>query len=254
VELIVAVGGDGTVNEVVNGFFENGRIINELAILGVLASGTGCDFRRTFGIPADRDGQIDHLARGTARPIDIGKVTFIDFEGKETIRYFANIASFGLSGAGDQTISRLTFAKRFGGKLAFKWGIFKTMLTYRNQRVRIRVDDAFDDVFEVNTAAVCNGQYFGGSMRMAPDAEPDDGLFDVVIVADTTLFSVIRDSNQIYRGTHIESDNVTTTRGQTVVATAEPGAGDVLLDIDGEAPGILPATFEILPRAIQIRA
>lgn len=257
-EQIVAVGGDGTLNEVVNGFFEdgaskNGTLIDEEVVLGLLMSGTGGDFRKTFGIPREIDGQIDILANKGVRKIDLGKLSFVDNEGRDAVRYFDNIASFGLSGAADQAVNNLTYAKMFGGTFAFQWAIFKTLLRYKNQRVRIRVDDEFDETFNVSTAAVCNGQYFGSGMQMAPDAAPDDGLFDVVVIADMTLGEQIRDSKKIYTGEHLDNPKVTALRGKKVVATAEPGVGDVLLDVDGEAPGRLPATFEILPGILKFR-
>ena len=252
-EQIIAVGGDGTINEVVNGFFENGEPINPEAMLACLTSGTGADFRRVFDMPDDIEEQIERLAVSEIRPIDLGKLTFIDENGEETVRYFDNIASFGLSGATDQAVNRLKFGKMFSGKTAFFWGMLKALLTYKNQPVRIQVDDIFDEVVNVRTAAVCNGQFFGGGMRMAPHAEPDDGLFDVIIVADISMFGLLQRIHSIYKGEHLKYDEVTELRGRKVVATPAPGAGEVLLDVDGEAPGRLPATFEIVPKAINLR-
>lgn len=251
-ERIIAVGGDGTLNEVVNGFMENDRPINPEASLGLLVSATGGDFRRTFDLPADLAGQIDRLARGQIRKIDIGRMTCETLAGDEAIRYFDNIASFGLSGAADLAVNGLTIAKKIlPGKYAFQWGVFKALLGYRNQAVRIRVDDALDEVFNVSTAAICNGRFFGGGMMVAPDAIPDDGLFDVVIMADLTLGEQIKDSGKIYKGEHMESEKVTFVRGRKITATPEPGVGDVLIDLDGETPGRLPATFEIVPQALK---
>ncbi|NLF57050.1 MAG: diacylglycerol kinase family lipid kinase, partial [Candidatus Hydrogenedens sp.] len=147
----------------------------------------------------------------------------------------------------------LNFGKRFGGKLAFKWGMVKALLRYRNQPVRIQVDDIFDETLTVSTAAVCNGQYFGGGMRMAPNAAPDDGLLDVVVVAGVGTLKLLWNVNSIYKGEHLENENVRVVRGRRVTALPAEGAGDVLLDVDGEAPGRLPATFEILPGALQLR-
>ncbi len=250
-ERIIAVGGDGTMNEVVNGFMENDRAINPDASLGLLVSATGGDFRRTFDLPDDLEGQIDRLAKGQIRRIDIGRMTCQALAGDEVIRYFDNIGSFGLSGAADIAVNALTIAKKIlPGKFAFQWGIFKALVRYRNQAVRIRVDDSLDQVFNVSTAAVCNGRFFGGGMMVAPEAIPDDGLFDIVIMADLTLGEQIKDSGKIYTGEHMESEKVTFVRGRRLIATAEPGVGDVLIDLDGETPGRLPATFEIVPQAL----
>lgn len=252
-EQIIAIGGDGTVNEVINGFFENGKPINEEAALAVLTSGTGRDFRRSFGIPESVEDQIDRMAASEIRPIDLGKLTFINEAGKEDVRYFGNIASFGLSGATDMAVNRLKFAKRFGGKFAFKWGMVKALVTYRNKRIRIRVDDVFDEIVDVSTAAVCNGQFFGGGMWIAPNARSDDGLFDVVMVTDVGILRLLWNVNAIYTGQHLSLPEVEIVRGKKVTAEPVEGTGDVLLDVDGEAPGRLPATFEILPEAIQFR-
>ena len=252
-EQIIAVGGDGTINEVVNGFFEHGQPINPEAVFACLTSGTGADFRRSFDMPDEVYDQIERLATSEIRPIDLGRLTFIDHEGREAVRYFNNIASFGLSGATDRAVNRLKLGKKFSGKTAFFWGMLKALVTYRNQPVRIQVDDGFDEVLDVRVAAVCNGRYFGGSMHMAPHAAPDDGLFDVVIVAGLNTLTLLRRINSIYRGTHLEFDEVTSLRGRKIVATPAEGASGVLLDVDGEAPGRLPATFEILPSAIYFR-
>jgi diacylglycerol kinase (ATP) len=253
-DLILAVGGDGTINEVVNGFFENDAAVKPDARLALFTSGTGGDFRRTFGLPVEVDAQVERLARLETRTIDIGKLTLTTDEGREAVRYFDNIASFGLSGLADRSVNSLTWGKMFGGNFAFQWGTLKAMLRYRNQPVRIRVDDGEPRTFRVNTAAVCNGRYFGSGMMMGPGAEPDDGLFDVVIVADTTLGESLRDAKKLYTGEHVNSPKCTVLRGKKVYAEPvdEAASGPVLLDVDGETPGKLPATFEIMPGALRL--
>jgi glycerol-3-phosphate dehydrogenase len=255
VDQIIAVGGDGTVNEVVNGFFEKGKAINPEAVLVVVASGTGGDFRRTFRIPESIDEQIARLAESTVRTIDLGKLTYRDdSSGEEAVRYFDNIASFGLSGLADRVVNNLKWGKKLGTRFAFTWGMIKAALAYRCQPVRIRIDDTFDRVLNINTVAVCNGKYFGGGMMMGPNAEPDDGLFDVVIVRDLGAIELLLRSQSIYKGAHLAFDRVEVIRGMRV--TAEPVHArkqPILLDVDGEAPGRLPASFEILPNAINLR-
>lgn len=253
IEQIVAIGGDGTVNEVINGFFEQDEPINPKTVLAALTSGTGRDFRRTFNMPEDIGAQIDRVAASKIHPIDVGKLTYTTEKGKKETRYFGNVASFGLSGATDRAVNQLKYAKRLGGRFAFKWGMIKSLLRYRNQRVRIRVDDFYDEELDISTAAVCNGQYFGSGMRIAPDAAPDDGLFDVVIVAGIGVLKLLWNINSIYKGEHIAMDQVKVVRGKKVVATPANDADEILLDVDGESPGRLPATFEILPGVIQFR-
>jgi diacylglycerol kinase (ATP) len=252
---IVAVGGDGTVSEVVNGFFHEGEPINPQAVLGVVMTGTGGDFRKTFGVASGVDDAIARLARAVPRRIDVGRVQFVDDQGKPRMRYFDNIASFGLSGEVVRSVNRAVVSKMIGGSFAFSWNSAMAMLRYRNKPVRLKVDSVFDGVINASTVAICNGRYFGGGMKMAPEAEPDDGLFDVVMITDTTAGDMLRSMKAIYSGDHLNDPKVRVVRGQTVIAApVEETAGRaVYLDIDGEAPGRLPATFQILPRALTVR-
>ncbi|MDQ1256127.1 MAG: glycerol-3-phosphate dehydrogenase [Candidatus Hydrogenedentes bacterium] len=253
-EQIIAVGGDGTVNEVVNGFFEDGKPINPEALLATLTSGTGRDFGRTFQWPLDVTEQIERLAVSEIQCMDIGKLTYTDDKGKTQTRLFDNVASFGLSGATDQAVNRLTTAKRLlGGKLAFQWGMLKALIMYRNQPVRLRIDDTFDEVINVTTVAVCNGQFFGSGMQIAPNARPDDGMFEVIVVENAGKIELLRSINSIYKGEHLKNKRVRALRGRKIIAEPAEGAGEVVIDMDGETPGRLPATFEIVPNALFLR-
>ncbi len=255
VDHIIAVGGDGTVNEVINGFFENDRPINPNAVLSVITSGTGADFRRTFSASADMDAQIARVTDGVASAIDLGRLTYRDdATGEVRTRYYDNVASFGLSGAVDRAVNQQKFAKKFGGTVAFIWGTLTALATYRGARVRLQVDDRFDEVLDINTAAVCNGCCFGGGMRIAPEAKLDDGLFDVIVIRQASLFEIIKGFPSIYRGRHLENaKRVFMLRGRKIVAEPVSNADEVLLDVDGEAPGRLPAVFEIVPRAVLLK-
>jgi diacylglycerol kinase (ATP) len=253
VEEIIAVGGDGTINEIVNGFFEQGSLINEKAGLAFLTSGTGGDFRKSFDIPADIEEQIGRIRDGAVQSVDIGRITFTDHYGREGSRYFVNIASFGLSGALDRAVNAMRIGKYLGGKAAYQLGLLKGMLTYANSDVRIRVDDEFDEEVNCCVAAVSNGRFFGSGMRIAPDASTRDGLFDVVIVSGISAVRLLSKVHTIYRGTHLQFDEVQVLRGRKIVAMPVHESGEVLLDVDGEAPGRLPATFEILPGALRLK-
>lgn len=255
VDHIIAVGGDGTINEVVNGFFDKGRPINPQAALSMITSGTGADFRRTFGLPVEMAEQVKHVVEGETHAIDVGLLTYRDdATGGTRQRYFDNVASFGLSGVADKAVNQLTFAKNFGGKFAFQWGTLKALLSYSGQRVRLRVDDHFDEVLDINTVAVCNGCYFGGGMKIAPEAKPDDGLFDIIVVRRTSLFQFMKGFPALYKGRHLENTRyVFMLRGRKITAEPVDPADEVLLDVDGEAPGRLPATFEIVPRGLLLR-
>jgi diacylglycerol kinase (ATP) len=245
---VVAVGGDGTNNEVLNGFFDEDRPLRPAAALGVLQRGTGGDFQRTLGPPPSVEAMARALGGDEARTIDVGRVRFVDHEGREASRYFLNIASFGVGGVFDFHLNRSR--KLLAGRFATAWAGLRAALEYRNQPVTQRLDGGPAREVRVNNVAVANGRYHGGAMRVAPHAELDDGLFDVVTVGDLTLGDLAGFARRVYRGTHLEMRKVDVARAARVEATSR---GCVLLDVDGEQPGRLPATFEVVPRALRLK-
>jgi YegS/Rv2252/BmrU family lipid kinase len=252
---VIAVGGDGTINEAVNGFFDASGPISPDAVFGYVTSGTGGDFRKSFGVEAGTDAGLAHLKTAHIRAIDVGRVSCLSQSGEPLVRYFANIASFGLSGAVVDSVNRARIAKLFGGPFAFAFHSAVDMLTYRDRIVRIIVDNAYDEIAGISTVAVANGQYFGGGMRVAPSALTNDGAFDVVVMGGAPRAKMLKDMKLIYTGDHIESPNVRVLRGRKVVAVpvAETRGRPVLIETDGESAGRLPATFEILPKALNLR-
>ncbi len=246
---VIAVGGDGTVNEVVNGFFEHDRPVNPEAQLLVYPGGTGGDFVRSIGMVDVAIGAA--LAGAESRRIDVGRAALTGADGAEKVSYFINISSFGSSGLIVDKVNRST--KRFGGKTSFFIGTVRGLLAYRNQPVRLRLDDGPAEEHVINTVAVANGRFFGGSMKVAPDAIVDDGLFDVVILGDIGLGQFVLRSGEIYAGTHIKRSWVTVKRAKKVEALPL-GAEPVLIDLDGEQPGRLPVRYELLPGAISLLA
>lgn len=252
-ERVVALGGDGTTSEVMNGFFEGGLPIAPEAALGLLPYGTGGDFRKTVRVSKDFDQAIATLATDHRRKIDVGRLDLTTSDGGRAVRMFINIASFGMSAVVDHLVNQSK--KRFG-KLSFLIASTRGMLRYDNQRVRITFDGASADAIEmtINTVAVANGQYFGGGMHVAPDAQVDDGQFDVVAIGDVGVTDMILSSRRLYKGTHLTMDHVSHRRARVVLA--EPASpGDVVeLDVDGETPGRLPATFTVVPQALWLVA
>ena len=250
---IVAIGGDGTLNEVVNGFFRDGQPIDPMAVFSFAMSGSGGDFRRTFGREGDVIAEIARLKHAIARPLDLGKVTFINDDGSTETRMFVNIASFGLSGEVVTRVNRARIAKLFGGPFAFKWHSTMAALAFKPWRVRLTVDDGFDEEMALSTVAICNGRYFGGGMKIAPDADPGDGLFDVVIIAETRRGDMIARMNDIYTGAHVVHPNVKVLRGRRVTAAPASGyATPVFAERDGEGGMRLPASFEIAAGALTL--
>ncbi len=251
-EIVVAVGGDGTINEVMNGWFEDGAPIVTGAALAVLPFGTGGDFVRTVGVSKDFPKAVAVLAAGVRKRIDAGRLDFTLRTGGTGIRMFTNIASFGMSGMTDRLVNESK--KRLGGRLAFFAASARSLWSYDNQRVRLTFDDRGGDATDltINTVAVANGRYFGGGMRIAPEAELDDGRFDVVALGDMGMTDFLLRSRRLYAGTHLTMDKVSHRRAAVVRAEpADPGQ-IIELDVDGETPGILPATFRNLPRAIDL--
>lgn len=253
-EMIVSVGGDGTMNEVVNGLFpaddERGigaKPLRDDVVLAPVRAGTGGDFARYLDLPHKLPASVQHLAGDVTRPVDLGVVEYVDHDGVERRRAFLNIASFGLSGVVVEKVN--AGSKIFGGRASFLLGVGRAMTSYRRANVKLRVDgDVFFDGSFV-TVAVANGQYFGGGMRFARDAEIDDGRFDVVVQERSGPREVLQIAD-LYSGRMAEWDSVHTRRGQVVEATSDDR---VLLDVDGEQPGILPATFTLLPAAARIK-
>lgn len=251
-ERVVAIGGDGTVNEVVNGFFVDGKHIAPEATFALVPFGTGGDFRKTLGISNDVSDAARVIAAGTRRKIDVGRLEFVPTNGGSAIRMFANITSFGVSGVVDRLVNESK--KRLGGKLAFAMASLRATFQYENQRVQITFDGKDHVDATVYNVAVANGRYFGGGMQIAPDAELDDGTFDVIALGDFGIGDVIAMSRRVYGGTHVKMDKVSVRRAKVIEAAPIDPSGVVELDVDGEAPGRLPARFEVLPRALWVAA
>jgi YegS/Rv2252/BmrU family lipid kinase len=250
---IIAVGGDGTINEAINGFFDTEGSVAPDAVLAFVTNGTGGDFRKTFGIGDGHTAAIERLRDAPVRSIDVCRISCVSLTGEPVVRHFVNIGSFGLSGMIVNSVNRARFAKLFGGTFAFAFHTFLAIQSYRERMVRIRIDGDFDEIASISTVAVANGRYFGGGMHVAPYAEPDDGLFDVIIMGGNRR--PIAAFKSLYTGGHLNIPGVRALRGRKIMAApvAETGGHAVLIEVDGESAGRLPATFEILPRALNVR-
>ena len=247
---IVSVGGDGTLNEVVNGFFdEDGTPLGAAASLGVVPSGTGGDFRRSAGIPAAPDSAVRVLAAATPRRVDAGR---IDFAGGSR-RYFINIADCGIGGEVVARVNRKAY-KRGGvrGSAIFLRESIAALMSFGGRPVRITVDGEATIERMVQSVVVANGRYFGGGMHIAPNAEIDDGRFDVVIIDAMSRARSVTSMPSLYRGTHVHRPGVEVRRAEHVVI--ESAGAPLLFDVEGEQVGTTPATITCLPRAIALCA
>jgi len=245
--VVVAVGGDGTLNEVVNGFFRNGAPIPTTSKLAMVPLGTGGDFRRTLRIPTDARQAIDVLRSGTVRRLDAGCVTYQTADGGTAVRHFINIADAGLGGEVVEIVGNGT--KRFGSATYTIAGL-RALLGFKNKPMTVNIDGVTEELPKVQQVVVANCQFFGGGMQMAPSASPTDGVFDVVIVKNAGKIETMRGMNDIRSGKHLDQANpkIELMYGKRIsVSSSEK----VRIDLDGEAVGFLPALFEIQPGAIE---
>ncbi|HEX6348651.1 MAG TPA: diacylglycerol kinase family protein [Candidatus Dormibacteraeota bacterium] len=247
-ELIVAAGGDGTISETAAGFFAEGRPVPTETRFGVLPTGTGGDFRRTFRIPIDPRAAALVLAGGGRRRIDAGLVRYIDRDGHPEQRTFVNIADAGIGG---EVVHRVnTGPKALPGPVTFYLASVRTLLSWKNRPLSVTVDGLRRELV-AQQVVVANCQYFGGGMRMAPMALPDDGLLDVIVVGDVNPVENARGLGRIRKGTHLEDHNpkIKAYRGKRVEVESE---FPIPLDVDGEGPGTVPAIFEVIPQALTL--
>jgi YegS/Rv2252/BmrU family lipid kinase len=248
--LVVALGGDGTISEVANGILRAGA--GGTTDLGVIPRGTGGDFRRSLDLPSDMEAAARRIRDGRVQVVDAGRARFVAAaSGEVTERFFVNVASFGFS---SEVASRANASsKRFGGKVAFLAATVRAIVSYDNTDVWLSVDGRPRQRRRVLLAAVGNGRYFGGGMKICPTAALDSGRLDVVVVGDFSRGEVLARVGRLYDGTHLELEEVHNLHAHTV--TAEPVEPDaqIPVELDGETPGRLPATFEILPAALRVR-
>lgn len=255
VRYLVAVGGDGTCHEVVNGMFRipapvdvaAGAVpeaVSPDAVLAVVAAGSGCDVVRTFGLPAGV-GAIGHLAGGETRPIDVGFVSYTGYDGRADTRVFVNIAEVGYGAEVARQASRYPRAL---GRFRYLAGAYGALRSLRREHAVLRMGDREISVPLVDLV-VANCRFFGGGMKVAPAAEPDDGMLDVQVFTGHRG-QVIVLTPRIYGGRHVPHPDIVEYRAPVV--TVEPAA-PLLVEADGEVLGRAPATFTVLPRALRLK-
>jgi len=250
---LVAVGGDGTVHEVVNGMLDGGRPVAADAVLGVVAAGSGCDLVRSFGLPGDILQAARHLAGDQVRPLDVGRVTFTSrtsgtsgtSEPAEVTRYFPNIAEVGLGGA---VVARAARLPAVLGPARYLAGFWLTLPGFRPATVRLDVDgQAYQ--WRASNVVVANCRFYGGGMQISPKSEPDDGALDVLVMVGPKS-DAFTGLPRVYRGTHLPHRNIAELRASRVRIEADP---PFLIEADGESLGTTPATFEIIPTPIRLK-
>jgi len=252
---IIVVGGDGTINETLNGFFAGedagGGLISPDAVLGVIDAGTGGDFSHNLGLPKGLNSQISILRAGHTRPITMGLARFNNLAGVPEQRYFGVLCSFGISSALNHFVNQSPRLKRYGASLAFAVAAIVTMFRYSNVPVAIDVDGENTLTGPSLLASACVGPRVGGGMKMAPQANVHDPILDFAIGGDIRLLKRLMLFSGVYSGAHIAQPNVTYVKGHKLEAKAL-AQDDIVVDMDGDIVGTLPLTLQTAHQSIRI--
>ena len=241
----VAVGGDGTVHEVLNGLVVDGTI-DPAVSLSIVTGGTGCDLVRILGVPRDPVQAARGVAGGHVRRLDIGEL-HCQRAGKPHRRYFVNVAGLGFDGEVCDRVNRSS--KAIGGTIPYLSSLVFTLFAYRNKDVVLKFDGQSQSG-TYNSVVVCNGQYFGGGMWICPPAVPDDDIFDVVILKDLNNLEFLANVSRVYKGTHLSHPKVQHFQAAEISVESRQR---MFIQAEGEVVGEAPATFRILPSALNLR-
>jgi YegS/Rv2252/BmrU family lipid kinase len=247
-KLVIALGGDGTISEVADGLVAAGG----KAEFGVIPRGTGGDFRRSLGIENQLYSAAERVRKSVPRSIDVGRVTYLDHDGRQAARHFVNVTSVGFSSVVAERANQ--GSKRLGGRVSFLSAVVRSLVTYDNAEVMVSIDDGEARHMTLLLAAIGNGRFFGGGMKICPEAILDDGHFDFVTVGDLGRIEVLAKIHRIYSGNHLSMKEVRQTRCRKLRVTPVDAREQIPLEIDGETPGRLPASFELLKGALRLRA
>jgi diacylglycerol kinase (ATP) len=235
-KMIVAAGGDGTLNEIVNALREK----NSRVRVGMIPLGTGNDFARTLGLPTDVEAAIDLLRAGQRRRIDLVRVK------SDRVRYFVNVSAAGFSGLVDEKLTPQM--KKTWGPLAYLRGAAAALPQLRAYRTTLSLDDKESLKLSLYNVVIANGRYVAGGRPIAPEASVDDGLLDVVLIQERSAPELALLAAKVALGNHLSSHAIVFRRAAKVTVNSRPG---MCFNVDGELVGKGPAVFEVLPRALQ---
>lgn len=253
-KLIIACGGDGTINEIANGIIESGTDCE----LGIFPSGTGGDFRRTLGIPSEPREAARSMREGRTKAIDVGRVTYRNFDGEDVSRYFLNVTSFGLAAGiigrvkGSNAMNWLPL-DTVRGRANFALSTLQEVVGIGTTTVRVKIDDGEERPLSTVNFCIANARYFGGGMMIAPDAKLNDGFLDVINIGDINTAKIILNAYTLYRGTHLDLPEVADTLAKRIEARPMNAGETVHIEVDGELLGMLPALYEVIPGALHVR-
>ncbi len=247
-ELVITVGGDGTIQETVNGFFSNGNLINPSCQLGIIDSGTGHGFAQSLGLPTGLEEQLEVIYRGQTQSIDLGKVIFSDENGQRREHYFMNECQAGIGGEVVKLVQ--SKHKKWGVFIAFGAITLFTALRYPNRSMTVEIDGKTRITERFIGVVIGNGNYMAGGMNLIPHARVDDGLFDILLMHEQSIPQRLWNFPKIYSGRHLASSKFTQHRGKSVTLSS---CEIITFEADGEFLGSLPCSIEILPSILQIR-
>lgn len=243
-DLVIAAGGDGTVNQVLNGMLQSGEEAAQLPALSILPVGSGNDFARTVGITLAPESLSNRLRSFSPKLMDVGSVTF-QRDNREAHSYFLNVCSAGM---GPEVLSKMQSGKKhLGSSMAYYKAILSTFGTYRCKPVTINTP-SWQWQGSLRSLAVGNGKYFGSGLCIAPDATPDDGEFGVFICGAVSVLDFIRYTSTLKGGRKITNSKIEYRSAQTLELTAELPCR---IEADGELLGFLPATVQVIPQRIK---
>ncbi len=247
--LIIALGGDGTVQEIVNGFFHDTKIINPDCELGILNYGTGKGLTQTLNLPSTLEEQLDLIASSSNNLIDVGYIKCKDKRGSNQERFFVNECQVGIGGVVVTGVSM--WHKYLGGTLAFGSVTLKQALFFNAPHMMVEFDDKQKISGNLIGVVVGNGAFCSGGMKLTPDAKPNDGQFDILLIHDMHIFSRIWNFTKIYSGRHIKSQNFALRRSKSISIKSEER---VLIEADGELTGIVPCKISLIPAVLKVKS
>jgi YegS/Rv2252/BmrU family lipid kinase len=251
IDVVAVLGGDGTFSEAAQAWVDReGRPVEGPA-LGLIPFGTGGDFRRNFGLGSDVNEAARRIVKGEPRRIDLPRAQLSSHAGESISRCFINVGSFGITGVVAHLVN--TSSKHLGGTATFYLSTLRATLGYRNVPVRIRADGELVHEGRTYLGAFANGRFFGGGMQIAPSAALDDGLLDCIVLGDYSRLSAIVQSQKIYDGRHLELSKTKSCQGRHFEVTPWLDDSVALVELDGETPGHLPMTIDVIPGAIELR-
>lgn len=242
---VIAVGGDGLLNEVINGYMQCPEAVRKQASVGVFPKGTGNDFCKTIGIVPDEHQLADFLRQSSIKPVDVCRMQFRDVQRQPVSRYFVNIADIGIGGYASERVNKSS--KILGATLSYVKAIILTFLSYKHRAVRVKAEN-FSWEGKVLLVVMANGRYFGSGLCIAPQAKPDDGKLQLVLLARVTLFDYLKHMGEVRRGEIIRHPEV-----QYLVSpfcNIEP-LEECTIDMDGEFVGYGPIEARIVPEAVR---